>query len=103
MEPAPPAPLDLASHRESQGITLEQLMEETKLSRRFLQAIEEGNYGELPGGIFTISYLRQYAGATSYNVNRLLGHYHETVGLPALVPDGARPEPRIGWLRIFGD
>lgn len=78
-------------------------MEQTKLSRRFLQAIEDGDYGELPGGIFTTSYLRQYAVATGYDVNRLLGHYHEAMGLPSPLPESPPQELRPGWLRIFGD
>ena len=53
--------LNLSVCREKRGVTLEQIAERTKISMRFLRAIEEGEYVKLPGGIFATSYLRQYA------------------------------------------
>jgi len=51
----------LASLRRSKGISLEEIAQHTKLRVTLLKAIEEGNFGALPGGIYNISYLRQFA------------------------------------------
>jgi hypothetical protein len=54
---------ELVSMRRSRGVTLEQIADSTKISMRYLRAIEDGNLGKLPGGVYTSSYLRQYAEA----------------------------------------
>ena len=54
---------DLVSVRQSRGLTLEQIAESTKISIRYLRAIEEGRLTVLPGGIYSSNYLRQYAEA----------------------------------------
>lgn len=64
------------------GITLEEIVDATKISRRFLIAIEAGDYGILPGGVFTTSYIRQYAEATGFDAGVILEHYAQTC-LPA--------------------
>ena len=53
--------LGLASIRRNRGLTLEQISQNTKISVRALQAIEEGEFKKLPGGIYNTSYIRQYA------------------------------------------
>jgi cytoskeletal protein RodZ len=70
--------LPLREHRVRAGVELEAIVESTKLSRRFLCAIEEGRYQELPGGVFTINYIRQYAEATGYDADLILEHYRQT-------------------------
>ena len=54
---------DLVSIRQSRGLTLEQIAATTKISLRYLRAIEEGRLAVLPGGVYTVNYLRQYAEA----------------------------------------
>ena len=51
------------SIRKAKGISLEEISNDTKLKIRTLRAIEAGNFDELPGGIYNISYIRQYARA----------------------------------------
>jgi cytoskeletal protein RodZ len=55
-----------------QGLSLEQIAEATKISMRFLRAIEAENFEEVPGGIYLRSYLRQYAVAVGCNPGELL-------------------------------
>ena len=45
----------------SRGITLEYVASVTRISMRFLEAIEAGEFRKLPGGVFAINYVRQYA------------------------------------------
>ncbi len=67
--------LNLAEIRSRSGRTLEQIADTTKISIRFLRAIEAGDFGQLPGGIFTRSYLRQYAEQVGIEASRLIETY----------------------------
>jgi cytoskeleton protein RodZ len=67
--------LNLAAHRQQRGITLEQIAAETRIGLHFLRAIESEDYGELPGGVYNTSYLRQYARATGFDEDELVQHY----------------------------
>jgi cytoskeletal protein RodZ len=67
--------MDLRSSRKRKGVSLEQIADATKISIRFLRAIEAEEFDKLPGGIFTTSYLRQYASAVGIEESRLLGYY----------------------------
>jgi cytoskeletal protein RodZ len=53
----------LRRERVRQGLDLQKLSETTKIGTRMLQAIETGDYAKLPGGVFTRSFIKQYAGA----------------------------------------
>ena len=61
------------AHRLRGRVTLEEIAEVTKISKRFLEAIERGAYGELPGGVFTTSYIRQYAAMIDFDSGEILG------------------------------
>lgn len=67
--------LDLRGLRQRRGVSLEDIAERTKISIRFLRAIEAEDFDQLPGGIFTTSYLRQYAAAAGVEESRLLNTY----------------------------
>lgn len=47
--------------REMRGVALEEIAEATKISTRFLRALEEENLKQLPGGIFNRGFVRAYA------------------------------------------
>jgi len=70
-----PERLDLARLRERKGISLRQIADSTKISLRFLEAIERGDFSQLPGGIYDRSYIRQYARAIDVEESRLLAYY----------------------------
>jgi cytoskeletal protein RodZ len=69
--------LSLRDRRLRKGLTLEQIADSTKISIRFLRAIEAEEFEQLPGGIFNTSYLRQYAAAIGYDEGKLLAYYDE--------------------------
>ena len=83
--------LDLARYRKQAGVSLEDIASETKISMRFLRAIEEEQFDKLPGGIFNTSYLRQYAAAIGYDESELLVHYHRATNPPAT---GLKAQPK---------
>ena len=68
--------LSLASARERQGMTLDEIAQATRIGSYYLQAIEAEEFGKLPGGVYNTSYIRQYARAIGYNESALLDQYH---------------------------
>jgi cytoskeletal protein RodZ len=98
------AQLNLSACRQSSGVTLDRIAEETKISKRFLQAIEDGEYEKLPGGIFATSYLRQYAAMIGFEESELLAHYNAIVN-PVAPPVASKHEDGHRgllerWLRV---
>lgn len=69
----------VAAQRSQQGVTLEEIRETTKIRLFFLQAIESGEFHKLPGGIYSTSYIRQYAQAAGVDANQLLQQYQMTM------------------------
>lgn len=51
----------LRREREMRGITLEEITESTKISRRHLEALEGEHFDQLPGGVFNKGFVRAYA------------------------------------------
>jgi cytoskeleton protein RodZ len=51
----------LTRERELRGVSLREIAEGTKISIRFLQALEEDKVEALPGGLFPRAFVKQYA------------------------------------------
>jgi cytoskeleton protein RodZ len=51
----------LRREREMRGITLDEISESTKISRRHLEALEREDFESLPGGVFNKGFVRAYA------------------------------------------
>jgi cytoskeletal protein RodZ len=62
----------LRSIREAAGVSLVEISELTKIRVSLLEAIEEQRLEELPGGLYTISYVRQYARLIGMNEEEVL-------------------------------
>ena len=97
--------LDLPAFRKRAGVSLEQIAQSTKIGSRFLEAIEGEQFERLPGGIFSTSYLRQYAEAIGYDEEALVAYYNQTMNL--CEPILKAPQMETGsrsllgrWLRI---
>jgi cytoskeleton protein RodZ len=65
----------VAPIRNTKGISLEEIARNTKLKISTLRAIEEGKFEALPGGIYNISYIRQYARAIGADEGSLVEFY----------------------------
>lgn len=65
----------VASIRETNGISLEEISRHTKLKITTLKAIEDAKFDLLPGGIYNISYIRQYARAIGADEGALVNMY----------------------------
>jgi cytoskeleton protein RodZ len=81
--------LGLATIRENRGISLEQISSSTKIGVRALEAIERGDFGKLPGGIYSTSYIRQYARAIDYDEAAILALYDKAMA--SSNANGAQP------------
>lgn len=84
-------PLDgwaVATIRHTKGISLEEISKNTKLKVSTLKAIEEGNFEVLPGGIYNISYIRQYARAIGIDESPLVQFYRTRCSTLEPVPFG---------------
>ena len=65
----------LASIRTTKGISLEEISQNTKIKVSTLRALEEGEFESLPGGIYNISYIRQFARAVGADEGFLVELY----------------------------
>lgn len=72
----------LKHERELRGVPLDQIAESTKISLRFLRALEEGRFEDLPGEVFIKGFIRSYGQAIGSNVDELMAAYHESGSNP---------------------
>lgn len=96
--------LNLEELRKRSGVSLESISESTKISSRFLRAIESEEFEKLPGGIFDTNYIRQYAtaiGQSSSDILKLYAQRHDTAE-PITAVTEIRPSRGLrsyfGWL-----
>src|SRR5438552_17381688 len=61
--------------REAKGISLDQIASETRISTRFLLAIEREEFHLLPGGIFNRGFVRAYAEKIGLDPNQAVANY----------------------------
>ena len=61
---------NLRHEREMRGVSLREIADATKISVRFLQALEEDRVDVLPGGLFPRAFVKQYALFLGLDVDR---------------------------------
>jgi len=61
--------------REERGIALREISNQTRISMRYLEAIEGNDYQRLPGGIFNRSFLKAYARCIGFDEAQALEGY----------------------------
>lgn len=66
---------NLRRERELRGITLAELANGTKISRRHLQALEADQFEHLPGGVFNRGFVRAIARYMNLDENYWVGEY----------------------------
>ncbi|WP_422123490.1 helix-turn-helix domain-containing protein [Planococcus sp. X10-3] len=62
----------LKEARIEKGYSLEDLQDVTKIQKRYLAGIEEGNYSMMPGQFYVRAFIKQYAEAVGLNADELL-------------------------------
>lgn len=63
--------------RIEKGYTLNSLQQMTKIQKKYLEAIEEGRFEEIPGNFYLRAFVKQYADIVGLNGDGLLVEYHD--------------------------
>ncbi|ASK63462.1 helix-turn-helix domain-containing protein [Virgibacillus phasianinus] len=69
----------LKEARVAQDLSLESVQETTKIQKRYLVAIEEGNFQILPGKFYARAFIKEYATAVGLDPGELLDEYQDEV------------------------
>jgi len=110
---------ELRRARESQGIRLEEISDSTKISSRYLTALEQDQFEHLPGGVFNKGIVRSYARVVGLDeedcVTRYMEAYQQSGQLKFDDADwiafaqnvgksrdheGVRPDMRLRWAGV---
>ena len=78
---------ELKEAREQRGVSLRSISEATHIGMRFLQAIENDDYDQLPGGIFNKSFVRKYARHVGLDEEEVVNRYDQL-----MVEKGVEPQ-----------
>ncbi|MHA7963099.1 RodZ domain-containing protein [Paenibacillus sp. CAU 1782] len=82
----------LRKAREERGLSLEDIQELTKIRKRYLEAIESGDYRVLPGTFYVRAFVKNYSEAVGLDPDEVLRLYqHEVPAAP--VEQNAEPIP----------
>ncbi|MBM7603251.1 cytoskeletal protein RodZ [Metabacillus crassostreae] len=69
----------LKQAREERNISLDDLQAITKIQKRYLLGIEEGNYSMMPGKFYARAFIKQYAEAVNLNADDLFEEFKNEV------------------------
>lgn len=95
---------ELRREREIRGISLKEISDATKISKRFLEAIERNDHRTLPAPVFTRGFVREYSRYLGLNAEEIVNRYNfaaagddrieKSTHLDRLVQPQAAPLPR---------
>ena len=85
----------LRTAREARDVDLARVERDTKIRARYLQALEDGDYAELPGAVYTKGFLRNYGAYLGLDTEYLIDLYRLESSQPTseklTVPTPPRP------------
>lgn len=67
---------ELRREREIRGISLKEISDATKISKRFLDALERNDHRALPAPVFTRGFVREYARYVGLNAEDMVNRYN---------------------------
>src|SRR5699024_2709202 len=76
----------LKEAREEKGYTLDNIQEKTKIQKRYLVAIEQGDFNALPGKFYARAFIREYAEAVELDPEVVLADFKEEKEIPEEEP-----------------
>ena len=92
----------LEKARQAKGLSKEQVLKELKFNASFLDALESGQWSEMPGEIYALGFLRQYAELLGVDLNndieRIKTNSYELT-TPLTYPD-APISPNRTWAMV---
>lgn len=94
----------LKREREMRGVSLEEISAATRISVRFLEALENEHWAQLPGGIFNRGFIRSVARFLGMDEDGLVAEYaletHERPEIAVWTKEPVRK--RRNWFGIIG-
>jgi len=97
----------LKRERELRGVTLDEISAATRIATRFLKAIENEDWDQLPGGVFNRGFVRAVARYLGLDEENIVAEYTLAVGDRPSVPvwTGSPPavtpeQPWLAWIIV---
>ncbi|OCA85407.1 XRE family transcriptional regulator [Bacillus sp. FJAT-27225] len=72
----------LKEARLAKGLSLDDLQAATKIQKRYLAGIEEGNYSSMPGDFYVRAFIKQYAEAVGLDPDEIFDTYEAEIPSP---------------------
>ncbi len=97
----------LSNKRQEIGISLLVVSRATKISSRYLEALENGEYSKLPGEIYAKSFLRSYAQYLKLDADQIVSQYISEQKIFSKTQkienhlDVKKPVERISWHHLL--
>lgn len=95
--------------REEKNISIKDIQEATKISLRYLEAIDRGDFNGIPGEVYRKGFIANYASALGLDPQEVLQRYHQIkteieekerqVQLERAVVEKYNPEVSLNWSR----
>ncbi|MFL2020044.1 helix-turn-helix domain-containing protein [Weissella hellenica] len=86
---------ELQQARLDKGLSLDDIQQSTKIQKRYLAAIESGQFDQLPGAFYERAFVRQYAAAVGLDAVAFMKKYENESETPA--------EPDLSAARVDAD
>jgi cytoskeleton protein RodZ len=83
---------ELRKEREIRGISLNEIADATKISKRFLESIERNDFATLPAPVFTRGFVREYARYLGLNAEEMVDRY-AMFARQSESPNDPQPQP----------
>ena len=98
----------LRREREARGVSLREIAVATRIHENYLRALEENDYGALPGAVFVTGFLRNYAMHLGLDADKIVAEFEamkieptvERNLVPGMIDDDE--ESRFSTLRVVG-
>jgi len=81
--------------RAARGVTLDEAEQATKIRRRYLEAIEAGDFAQLPDGPPGRGFVRNYARYLGLDPQAVIGLFEAEVGVPLIMLHDPAPPPPV--------
>jgi cytoskeleton protein RodZ len=90
----------LRRERQRRNLDLPKIAGELKISVRFLEAMEEDDFGKLPGGVFTKSFVRQYADFLGLDSDEMAAEVARIVEPEPVVAESPGKKPDVPGIQL---
>jgi cytoskeletal protein RodZ len=84
----------LRRQREARAISLREIADSTKISVRYLEALEQDRFDVLPAQVFVRGFLREYARFVGLDPDEAINHFLASYAVPRPAAGAESPAPR---------